>query len=139
MTRRLRAQRSPAPPVGLIGRWVGRAMSVVAATATVLQLTHTLAEKPDRPRRRRRYGILETNKKTYFGIGDRVKYGKEYLRTTSGTRLVFRRGQVTRVRRLTQYQGDPNPRQLVTVTWDGDEEPSKVLNESLRLVSRDRS
>ena len=118
---------------------VGRAMSIVAGTATVLQLNNALLEKPDRPRRRRRYGILETNKKTFFGIGDRVKYGKEYLRTTSGSRSVFRRGQVTAIRRLNQYQGDPNPRQLVTVTWDGDEQTSKVLNESLRLVSRSRA
>ncbi len=138
MSLRVRVHRSPVQTAGAIGRLVGRAVSVVAGAVTVMHLANALIVKPDRRRQRRRYGILETSKKTYFGIGDRVKYGDEFLRTTSGSRWASRRGRVTSVRKLVQYQGDPNPRQLVTVTWDGEDEPGKVLNESLKLVSRSR-
>ncbi len=136
MSLRLRGHRSPVQTTGAIGRLVERAISVVAGAMTVLHIADALAVKPDRRTKRRRYGILETGKKTYFGIGDRVKYGNEFLRTTSGSHWAVRRGRVMAVRKLVQYQGDPSPRQLVTVSWDGEDEPSKVLNESLNLVSR---
>ena len=115
---------------------VARTASIAAGTIAVLHLATLLTDKPETPKGRRRYGILETRDKMYFGVGDRVKHGKEYLRTASGSRWARRRGRVTGVRKLVQYQGDPNPRQLVTVVWDGEEEPSKLLNESLKLVSR---
>lgn len=120
-------------------RLIARTASIAAGTITVLHLATLLTDQPKEPKDRRRYGILETRDKMYFGVGDRVKHGKEYLRTASGARWARRRGRVTGIRKLVQYQGDPNPRQLVTVTWDGEDEPSKLLNESLNLVSRSLS
>ncbi len=124
--------RSPGPLGSLLA--VGAGVIVALKTAQWLvgvSRGHHGSRKP-----RKRYRIPELTKRIYFAPGDRVRYGKEFLRTAGSGDWHLRRGRVLRVRKLAQYQGDPNPRQLVTVQWDGDDEPTKVLNESLGLVSR---
>ncbi len=131
-TAKLRRRTSP----GLLGGLLALAGGIFLAVEGAKWLLGYSATGGRTARTRRRYRIPELTKRLYFAPGDRVRYGQEFLRTAGAGDWQHRRGEVVSVRKLAQYQGDPNPRQLVMVKWDGDDEPTRVLNESLGLVSR---
>lgn len=122
--------------VRTLARVIPMAAAILGGVTLVIRGLRLLREPPPLPRRRRRRALRESLRPTYVQVNERVRYSAEFLRTTTGSGLELRRGRVVAERRVPNYPGDPTPRQVVTVRWDDDPEPHRLLHQALEPIGR---